>query len=477
MDKNYKFDTKVQHLKYKVLREIARNAFEGTLTENFANIPKVIVPKGEATMRCCIYKERAIVIERMKVAMGGDKENPNVIEVLDIACDECPMSGYEVTTSCRGCIAKRCFDACPVGAITFDENHHAKIDKSKCINCGRCANACQYSAIRNNIRPCQQACKVGAITTDPETKAAAINNDKCISCGACVYSCPWGAIMDKSYILDIIEMIKQAKENGTKLYAIVAPSIASQFSYAKLGQVVSAIKELGFTDVREVALGADMVALKEGAELVEKGKLTSSCCPAFVSYIEKSFPDLLPYVSHNLSPMGELGRYLKEKDPNCKVVFIGPCTAKKAEIKKDKVKPYIDSVMTFEELQALIDAKEINVTALEEDELNDASFYGRIFAHSGGLTGAVGKSLKEQNLDFEVMPATCSGILECKAALLKLSKGVLKENFIEGMACDGGCVNGAGCLTHNGAKAAFKVDTHAKQAGDNITNAVENAKP
>lgn len=257
----------------------------------------------------------------------------------------------------------------------------------KCLPVQR--NTQQYS-------PCQRACKVGAITTNRETKAAAIDNDKCISCGACVYSCPWGAIMDKSYILDIIEMIKQAKENGTKLYAIVAPSIASQFSYAKLGQVVSAIKELGFTDVREVALGADMVALKEGAELVEKGKLTSSCCPAFVSYIEKSFPDLLPYVSHNLSPMGELGRYLKEKDPNCKVVFIGPCTAKKAEIKKDKVKPYIDSVMTFEELQALIDAKEINVTALEEDELNDASFYGRIFAHSGGLTGLWANHLKTE---------------------------------------------------------------------------------
>lgn len=198
-------------------------------------------------------------------------------------------------------------------------------------------------------------------------------------------------------------------------------------------------------------MAPDMVALKEGAELVEKGKLTSSCCPAFVSYIEKSFPDLLPYVSHNLSPMGELGRYLKEKDPNCKVVFIGPCTAKKAEIKKDKVKPYIDSVMTFEELQALIDAKEINVTALEEDELNDASFYGRIFAHSGGLTGAVGKSLKEQNLDFEVMPATCSGILECEKPLcLNFQRAYLKKTLSRVWPDDGGCVNGAVALLTTG---------------------------
>ena len=106
--KVHKFDTRVQHLKYKVLREIAREAWNDTLLENLHDIPKRILPKDHPTMRCCIYKERAILTERMQIAMGGDKNNPNVIEVIDIACDECPMSGYEITDLCRGCLAHRC---------------------------------------------------------------------------------------------------------------------------------------------------------------------------------------------------------------------------------------------------------------------------------------------------------------------------------------------------------------------------------
>lgn len=472
----FKFDTKVQHLKYKVLKEVARNAFDDTLLENFSEIPKIIMPNSEPTMRCCVYKERAIITERMRIAMGGDKSNPNVIEVIPIACDECPVGGFQVTDSCRGCIAKRCSDVCPVGAISFDKTHRAHIDKSKCINCGKCANACQFSAIHNYKRPCQSACKVDAIEINDD-QSAKINYEKCVSCGSCVYRCPFGAIMDKSYILDVIKMLKDSKENGTKVIAMVAPAIASQFTYAKLGQVISGIKALGFSDVKEVALGADMVALKEAAELAEKGKLTSSCCPAFVTYIEKFHPKAKEYISHNLSPMAELGRYIKEHEPDVKTVFIGPCTAKKAEIKKDTVRPYIDSVLTFEELQALFDSRDIDITELPEDDLNDASFYGRIFAHSGGLTGAAARALEEQNIDFKVMPATCSGVDECKIALLKLAKGVLKENFIEGMICEGGCVNGAGCLTHMGPKAAVKVDTHAKQStNESIKSAVANAK-
>ena len=471
-----KFDTRVQHLKYRVLREMARNAFNDTLLENFAEIPKIIMPNKEPTMRCCVYKERAIITERMKIAMGGDQHNPNVIEVIPIACDECPVGGYQVSDSCRGCIAKRCSDVCPVGAITFDSDHRAYIDKEKCVNCGKCAQACQFSAIRNNIRPCQAACKVNAISINSD-QSAKINDEKCIACGACAYRCPFGAIVDKSYILDVVELIKEAKRNGTKLYAMIAPAIASQFGYAKLGQVVAAIKALGFTDVKEVALGADMVALKEAAELAEKGKLTSSCCPAFVSYIHKFHPKAVEYISHNYSPMAELGKYLKEQDPTAKTVFIGPCTAKKAEMQKEDVRPWVDSVLTFEELQALFDSRDIPVAELEEDDLNDASFYGRIFAHSGGLTGAAARALEEQGIDFEVKPATCSGVDECKIALLKLAKGVLKENFIEGMICEGGCINGAGCLTHLGPKGAAKVDTHAKQSTvPSIKDAVEAAK-
>ena len=467
-----KFDTKVQHLKYKVLREVARQAWKGTLLENILEIPKIIVPGEQPTIRCCVYKERAIVQERVKIAMGGDRSNPNVIEVIDIACDECPAAGYVVTDSCRGCLAHRCEDVCKRGAITFDQNHVAHIDKSKCVECGACAKVCPYTAIVSRTRPCMSACKIKAISMK-ENKAAKIDNNKCISCGACVYQCPFGAIADKSYILNVVDIIKKSQNNEkNKVYAMVAPSISSQFKYAKLGQVISGLKELGFYTVVEAALGADMVAFEESKELSEKGFLTSSCCPAFVAYVKSAFPQLLPYVSHNLSPMAALAKYIKDTTPNAKVVFIGPCTAKKAEAQLDSVKPYVDVVITFEELQALFDSKDIDITKLEEDVLDNASYFGRIFARSGGLSDAVKQALEEQKIDFTVKPSICDGIEACKMALLRKSKNALDANFIEGMACVGGCIGGAGCLTH-GEKNKAEVDKYGQEALEKtITDAI-----
>ncbi len=459
-----KFDTKVQYLKYKVLREVARQAWNDTLYENLLDIPKTIVPGNEPTMRCCVYKERAILGERVKLAMGGDRNNKNPIQVIDIACDECPVGGYEVTNACRGCLAHRCEDVCKFGALTFDHNHVAHIDKSKCKECGACAKVCPYTAIVSRKRPCENACKVKAVSMN-ENKAAQINDSKCISCGACVYQCPFGAITDRSYILDVVDLIKESKAGENhKLYCVVAPSISSQFVYAKLGQVIAGIKKLGFHTVIEAALGADMVAAAESKELVEKGFLTSSCCPAFVDFIEKNFPDMIQHISHNLSPMATIAKYIKETTPNAKVVFIGPCTAKKAEAQKEKVKPYVDAVLTFEELQALIDSRDIDITELEEDVLDNASYFGRIFARSGGLSDAVAQGLKEQGYDdFQLKACTCDGIEACKLALLKKSKGVLDANFIEGMACIGGCIGGAGCLTH-GEKNKAEVDKYGQKA-------------
>ena len=456
-----KFDTKVQHLKYKVLREVARLAWNDTLYKNLLDIPKTIIPGTKPTMRCCVYKERAILSERVKLAMGGNSDNPNVIEVIDIACDECPVGGYEVTNACRGCLAHRCEDVCRFGAISFDSNHIAHIDKSKCKECGACSKVCPYSAILSLKRPCQNACKIKAISMN-ENKSATIDNNKCISCGACVYQCPFGAITDKSYILDVINMLKNAKDH--KLYAVVAPSISSQFTYANLGQVITGLKKLGFHTVIEAALGADMVAQAESKELAEKGFLTSSCCPAFVAYIEKAFPQLKEYVSHNLSPMATISKYIKDTTPNSKIVFIGPCTAKKAEIQKENVKPYVDSALTFEELQALFDSRDIDITSLEEGVLDNASYFGRIFARCGGLADAVAQGLKEQGLtDFALKAVSCDGIEECRVALLKKSRNLLDANFIEGMACVGGCIGGAGCLTH-GEKNKAEVDKYGREA-------------
>lgn len=459
-----KFDTKIQHLKYKVLREVARHAWKDELLEYIHDIPKEIIPGKTPTMRCCVYKERAILAERVKMAIGGDKKNHNVIQVIDIACDECPAGGYSVTDACRGCLAHRCEDVCPKNAISFDEQQKAHIDKTKCVNCGRCAQVCPYSAITNRKRPCESACKIKAISM-AEDGSAQIDDGKCIACGACVYQCPFGAITDRSFILDVIDILKKSRDNQNyKVYAVVAPSISSQFTYAKLGQVIKGIEELGFYHVVEAALGADMVAYAEAAELAQKGFLTSSCCPAFVDYIEKQFPQLKMHVSHNLSPMATIAKYIKETTENAKVVFIGPCTAKKMEFQKESVRPYIDSVITFEELQALFDSRDIDITSLAESMLDNASYFGRIFARSGGLSDAVAQGLKEHKLEnFTLKPIACDGIEQCKVALLKAAKGRADGNFIEGMACIGGCIGGAGCLTH-GEKNKAEVDKYGKEA-------------
>ena len=463
-----KFDTKVQHLKYKVLREVARLAWTGTLDTGAIDIPKIIVPGRVPTMRCCVYKERAILAERVKLAMGGDSTNPNVIEVIDIACDECPIGGYEVSGACRGCLAHRCEDVCRVGAISFDENHVAHIDKTKCVECGSCAKVCPYSAITNNKRPCENACKVKAITMG-EHKEAKIDNSKCISCGACVYQCPWGAITEKSFILDTIRFIKGSNENKNyNVYAVIAPAIATQFTYAKLGQVISGIKALGFYKVVEAALGADMVADKESAELAERGFLMSSCCPAFVTYIKSQFPALADNISESLSPMATVAKKIKETDPSSKIVFIGPCTAKKMEFQKEEVHKYIDSVLTFEELQALFDSCDLDIESMEESKTDGASYYGRIFARCGGLAEAVRQGLHEHGCDFDVKPVSCDGIEQCRMNLMRAKAGKLDANFIEGMACNGGCIGGAGCLTHGIDKSKLEIDKYGKAGKPSI---------
>ena len=444
------FDTDVQSLKHKVLTAIAKSAYHDTLVEDCYAIPKQIIPGPKPTCRCCIYKERAIVQERIALALGGDKNIKNVVEVIKIACDECPVSGYYVSDRCRGCIAHNCQKACHKGAISFSSTtRQAIIDKTKCINCGMCAKACQYNAILNNQRPCEMACKVKAISMG-EDLAATIDDEKCIHCGACVYTCPFGAIMDKSYITDVIKVLRANKKNNqSNVYAIVAPSIASSYKTSSIGKVVSAIKALGFHAIVEAALGADMVSYHEARELHEKKLLTSSCCPAFVDLIKKNYPSLTNVMSSSLSPMATIGKYIKENDPKAITVFIGPCVAKKAEALKEEVKPYINFVLTFEELEAMFDAKEIDINVLEESSLDNASYFGRIFARSGGLSTSISQSLKEQNIDFEVKGVVGDGVDNCKLLLNKIKNPQSDINFVEGMACPNGCIGGPCSLSHS----------------------------
>lgn len=464
------FDTYVQKIKYNVLKEVAKLAFEDKLTtQNAMQIGEELFPDGTTTtLRCCIYKARAIINQRVVLAMGGNKEDKNVVEVLSIACDECPVDGIQVTDSCRGCLARRCMDKCPKDAITII-NHKAHIDKSKCIECGKCMEACPYSAIKRNARPCVKACKPKAIDIDIKTQKAVIHEDKCISCGACVYQCPFGAISDKSFITEAIKLIKESKNNEKyKVYAVVAPSVASQYSDIKTEQIVEAIKMLGFYEVVEAAWGADVTAYLESKELEEKKFLTSSCCPAFVSFIKKNFPKLKDNISTNLSPMAQIAKWLKVTEPDCKVVFIGPCIAKKAETLYTKSAEFVDCTITFEELQALVDAKDIDMASLKGMNFDKASYFGRVFARCGGVAQAVEQALKERGVSeeaFKLNAISCDGIANCKTELMKAAKGVSKYNFIEGMACENGCIGGPACVTH-GAKIFEKVDEYGRASSE-----------
>ncbi|MDR0696275.1 MAG: monomeric [FeFe] hydrogenase [Christensenellaceae bacterium] len=455
------FDTTVHKLKHDVIKEIIRNEYYNEYSDLYLEIPKKISPGPKAHLRCCVFKERAILQERIKLALGGDNKNPNIVEVIDIACDECPAGCLYVTPSCRNCLTKRCTEVCPKNAIkSFDKR--MIIDRNVCVECGKCISACPYGAIIQQKRPCISSCKVKAIRITNEDKII-IDIDKCIGCGACIYQCPFGAISDKSYIVDAMRIIRNKQsDNPYKVYAVVAPSIISQFKYAKLGQVVTGIKAIGFDSVIEAAMGADIVIHKELDELKAGHTLTSSCCPAFVSLIEKKFPELLKYVSSSLSPMVEAALVIKRKDPTCKIIFIGPCSAKKLEFKLEKTKGAIDCVLSFEELQAYFSALEIEIESLEETVMDDASLYGRIFARSGGITQGIRENAAKAGLK-NINPIAMNGITEINANLLKLKLNRAEANFFEGMACDGGCIGGALCLSH-GLKNAQEVDKYGASA-------------
>ena len=469
------FETSVQEIKYKVLKKVAELAYEGKLTaENTIGIPEEIIPEGNPTMRCCIYKERAIINQRVAAAIGGGGRSRRAVRVLPIACDECPIEGIQVTHSCHGCIARYCVNTCPKGAISV-VNMRAQIDKDKCVECGQCLNACSYSAIVKVTRPCVEACKTNAIEIDPDTRKARINEDKCVSCGQCVHKCPFGAITDESYVPEIIQTILESENNSKyRVYAVLAPAIATQYPKLAVSKVVTALIRLGFFFVNEAALGADLTAWEEAKELSEKGFLTSSCCPAFVSFAKQEFPNLADYVSHTLSPMATIARRIKEKDPTAKVVFVGPCIAKKSEVLNTPAGQYVDYTMTFEEMQAMFGARNIDPAQCEEVELLSVSSFGRGFARCGGLADAVQEALIEQGIteeQFKLNPIVGNGLVECKKLLNITKSGKMKNNFIEGMACVNGCVGGPACLSHN-PRALAQLEMHKKAATGSISGTV-----
>ena len=470
----------ITDIRKKVFTEVARMAYAGGDYSKAEDLPYIIVPGDQPLHRESVFLERAIAGERVRLAMGlsirpiqtrslmtegmdaaavaEQYYEPPLINIIPYACHACPTNQYRVTESCQNCLAASCQKVCPKGAISF-VNGKSHIDPEKCIKCGKCEKACPYHAIIHLERPCQAACGMDAIVSDEHGKAV-INQDKCVACGQCLVSCPFGAIVDKGQIFQVIQSILK----GDRVVAIVAPAFIGQFGkHSTPGKFIAAMKQLGFSRIVEVAVGADMCTIEEAKDFVEKvpaeqNYMATSCCPAWHSMIYKMFPGETGKISMTLTPMVFTARLMKQKYPDCKVVFVGPCAAKKLEAIRADIRSDVDFVLTFEELQGMFEAKEIDFETIEPlDDLNEGTAAGRGFAVSGGVAGAVENMIHQTDPDREVKTARAEGLRECRKLMALAKAGKYDGYLLEGMACPGGCVAGAGTL--------LPVDLAAKVVG------------
>ena len=369
--------TPVTDIRRKVFTEVARMAYEVNELSDYEQLmrelPFKIIPGEEKSLRSSIFLERAMISERVRLAMGmslrpldesvpaseglehsviADKYyEPPLINVIKFACNACPEKVIKVTAMCQGCLAHPCQEVCPKHAISF-RNGKSHIDQSLCVKCGRCVNSCPYSAIVKTERPCAAACGMGAIHSDEHGRAE-IDYDKCVSCGMCLVNCPFGAIVDKGQIFQLIQSIKR----GDEVVAIVAPAFINQFPGMTPSKLKEAMHQLGFADVAEVAIGADLCTIDEAKAV--------------------SFADL-------------------PDNP--------------------------------------------------EDAFNSASADARGFAASGGVAQAVVNAIKKMDPDREVKVMSAQGLADCKKMMMMAKAGKYNGYLLEGMACPGGCIAGAGTL-------------------------------
>lgn len=452
--------TAVAQLRRMVLEHLSRYTWNDVLIDHVYDILQE-VREDTPRYRCCVYKERAVLKNRIDMALGQEcKENiieaskmtlygPErtdlpLIDVLPAACDQCPIDTYYVTDMCRHCIAHKCMNNCPRKAISIIQDR-AFIDKNKCIECGRCKQVCPYGAIIEIHRPCVRACALEAISIG-ENRKAVIDYDKCVACGACRNACPFGAIDERSNIVRIIRAIKEKR----KVIAMLAPSIVGQFGFkVSLGQVYAALKKAGFADVIEVGVGADITSVKEAEEYIERvpekqSFMTSSCCPAFVKLVKTQIPEAADKVSDTDSPMVSTGRLIKAQDPYAVTVFIGPCIAKKSEARL--YNEAVDYAMTFEELQCMLEGKDIIIAEQEVAEYDrDASKLGLSFPLTAGVTASVNATVEAMGGNVRLAHYS-AGLDNCKRDVQDAASGKLDCSYIEGMACSNGCIDGPGAI-------------------------------
>ena len=485
--------TEKTKLRERIFAEIARLAYEGGGPEMLDELPYKIIPGEISTYRESIFLERAIVGERLRVAMGLSLRRmtehapiskgveagmiaekyyePPLIDIIKFACHRCPQKRLFVTDGCQGCLEHPCREVCPKGAIAM-VNRRSHIDPAKCVACGRCQDACPYNAIIRQERPCAKACGVGAIGEDEHGRAD-IDQDKCVSCGMCLVSCPFAAIVDKSQIYQTITALK----GEAPVYAILAPAVAGQFGpRLTAAKMRPAFRALGFAGVAEVAVGADLCTIEEArdflAEVPDKIPfMGTSCCPAWSIMAKRQFPEYAETISMALTPMVLTARLIKKKHPDSRIAFIGPCLSKKHEASRHSVKSYVDFALTFEEVAGMFDAKGVDFDALPDDEpLREASADGRGFAAEGGVAAAVARYINKIAPEREVKVARAAGLAECKKMMQAAKAGKYDGYLLEGMACPGGCIAGAGTIlpVARAASALRKAmdDTEFQQAAD-----------
>lgn len=418
-------------------------------------------PKKGDHVRCCLYRDRAIIKYRIMALLGfqenqevdelqdlksyftkafeGETKNAPLLSVIDEACSSCLKTKHVVTNMCQGCVGRPCKLNCPKNAIEIIDGQ-AKISQHACVNCGICLKVCPFHAIIYPPVPCEESCPVSAIKKDEYGKEK-IDMDSCILCGKCLDACPFGAIVEKTHLFDVIREIK----DGKQVVAMLAPAVAGQFRNS-MQQIMSGFKAIGFFDVAEVASGADITSANEAKEFMEKMEeglsMTTSCCPAYASMIRKHSPELMKYVSRTLSPMEYTAMAMREKYPDAILVFVGPCVAKKGEGMMSK---YVDYVINIEEYGAWLVASETELSACSGTSPNEnISQSARNYAIPGGVSSAVAMHLPGKTIEtirFEGID---------KNFLRKLKPVLLKNSsvLVEVMACENGCIGGCNVIAN-----------------------------
>jgi iron only hydrogenase large subunit-like protein len=320
-----------------------------------------------------------------------------------------------------------------------------EIDKPLLTVAGGCTDCMSE---KHEGHKCINSCPFDAMFADKDAGRIKIHMDKCQGCGECIEVCSLNKIIDKIQYMPIACMIRDEK---APVYATIAPAYIGQFGEnVTPGKLRTAVKMLGFKDLIEVAIFADIISIKEAVEfnmLVKKAgdfMITSCCCPVWMSLLKKHYNDLTEHVTPSVSPMIASGRVVKKIHPGAKVVFIGPCIAKKSEAKEKDIAGAIDYVMTFDELNEIFKAAEINFDNLDEEITDCASKGGRIYARTGGVSQCIEDTLNKISPDREIKlkASQGDGIKDCKELLEKALKGEIDTNFLEGMGCVGGCVGG-----------------------------------